>query len=30
MLGHDRIESTKPYLHIHIKLMREVLFDETL
>jgi len=30
MLGHDTIESTRNYLHIHIKLMREVLFDETL
>ena len=30
MMGHDSIESTKKYLHIHLKLMREVLFDETL
>jgi site-specific recombinase XerD len=30
MLGHDKIESTNNYLHIHIKLMRKVLFDETL
>jgi len=30
MLGHDKIESTKNYLHIHIKLMRKVLFDEEL
>ena len=30
MLGHDSIESTKKYLHIHIKLMRKVLFDETI
>lgn len=30
MLGHDSIESTRKYLHIHIKLMREVLFDEDL
>ena len=30
MMGHDRIDSTKKYLHIHIKLMREVLFDESL
>mgnify|MGYP001825828253 CR=1 FL=1 len=30
MLGHNRIESTNSYLHVHIKLMREVLFDETL
>ena len=29
MMGHDSIESTKQYLHVHIKLMREVLFDET-
>jgi site-specific recombinase XerD len=28
MLGHDKIESTKAYLHVHIKLMRKVLFDE--
>jgi len=30
MLGHTSIESTRKYLHIHIKLMREVLFDEDL
>jgi len=30
MLGHDKIESTKLYLHVHTKLMRKVLFDETL
>ena len=30
MLGHERIDSTQKYLHIHIKLMREVLFDESL
>ena len=30
MLGHDTIESTRNYLHIHTQLMREVLFDETL
>jgi site-specific recombinase XerD len=30
MLGHDSIESTRKYLHIHIKLMRKVLFDEDL
>jgi len=30
MLGHDCIESAKRYLYIHTKLMREVLFDETL
>jgi integrase/recombinase XerD len=28
LLGHDSIESTRNYLLIHIKLMREVLFDE--
>ncbi len=30
MMGHSSIESTRKYLHVHIKLMREVLFDETL
>lgn len=30
MLGHDCIESTRKYLHIHIELMRKVLFDERL
>lgn len=30
MLGHTRIKSSKQYLHIHTKLMREVIFDETL
>ena len=30
MLGHDSIESTRIYLHIHVKLMRKVLFDEEL
>ncbi len=30
MLGHDRIQTTGGYLHIHTALMREVLFDETL
>jgi len=30
MLGHDSIESTRRYLHVHIHLMRKVLFDETL
>jgi len=30
MLGHDSIESTGKYLSIHVNLMREVLFDETL
>jgi site-specific recombinase XerD len=29
MLGHTSIESTRRYLHIHINLMRKVLFDET-
>ena len=29
MLGHDRIESTGVYLHIHTELMRKVLFNET-
>jgi len=28
MLGHDCIKATKRYLHIHIKLMRDVLFDD--
>lgn len=28
MMGHDSIESTRKYLHVHIKLMREVLFGE--
>lgn len=30
MLGHDRIQTTQRYLQIHTKLMREVLFNETL
>jgi len=30
MLGHDHIQTTKRYLHINTRLMREVLFDETL
>jgi site-specific recombinase XerD len=30
MLGHDYIESTRRYLHVHTKLMRQVLFDEIL
>jgi integrase/recombinase XerD len=30
MMGHDKIESTRNYLHIHMKLMRKVLFNETL
>ena len=29
MMGHDSIESTRKYLHVHIKLMREVLFGES-
>ncbi len=29
MMGHVRIQSTKRYLHIHIKMMREVILDET-
>jgi len=29
MMGHTSIESTRRYLHIHINLMRTVLFDET-
>jgi hypothetical protein len=29
-MGHDRIQTTRRYLHIHTRLMREVLFDETL
>ena len=28
MMGHDCIKATKKYLHINIKLMREVLFDD--
>ncbi len=28
MLGHDCIKATKRYLHINIRLMREVLFDD--
>ncbi len=28
MMGHDRVHSTRRYLHIHTKLMRKVLFDE--
>jgi site-specific recombinase XerD len=30
MMGHDRIQTTRRYLHIHTRLMREVLFDEKL
>ena len=30
MLGHDTIHSTQKYLHIHVDLMRKVLFNETL
>ena len=30
MLGHDYIDSTEKYLHIHISLMRRVIFDEEL
>ncbi len=30
MMGHDRLQTTRRYLHIHTRLMREVLFDETL
>ncbi len=30
MMGHDTIESTRKYLYIDIKLMREILFDETI
>jgi len=30
MLGHDRVHSTQRYLYIHVDLMREVLFHETL
>lgn len=30
MLGHDDIDSTKKYLHVHTQLMRQVLFNETL
>jgi site-specific recombinase XerD len=30
MMGHGNVQSTKRYLHIHTKLMRKELFDETL
>jgi len=30
MLGHDNIETSQIYLKVHTRLMREVLFDETL
>lgn len=30
MLGHECLQSTENYLHVHIKNMREVLLDETL
>jgi site-specific recombinase XerD len=30
MLGHECIESTGVYLHIHTELMRKVLFNESL
>lgn len=30
MLGHDRIQTSQRYIHVHTKLMRKVLFDETL
>ena len=29
MMGHDRIQTTQRYLHIHSRLMREALFNET-
>jgi len=30
MMGHGNVQSTKRYIHIHTKLMRKELFDETL
>lgn len=30
MMGHDSLHSTRKYLHIHVNLMRKVLFDESL
>jgi len=30
MLGHDRIQTTQRYIHVHTQLMRKRLFDETL
>ena len=30
MLGHDRIRTTQRYIHIHTRLMSEVLFDDSL
>ena len=30
MLGHDYIDSSEKYLHIHTKLMRRIIFDEEL
>ncbi len=30
MMGHDRIQTTNRYLRIHVKMMREMLFDETI
>ena len=30
MLGHDRIQTTQRYIHVHTQLMRRRLFDETI